>query len=409
MIRPRPRRRNPFRAIVRMAREEARDETPDETLEETSADSEPKGGIRSVQRRRRGVFLLPNLITTGALFAGFYAIVAGMNGDFSSAVLAIYAAMLLDAADGRVARLTRTESLFGAEYDSLSDMVAFGVAPALLAFSWALSELGQFGWVITFIYMACAALRLARFNTRHDNTAFTGLASPSGAAIIASLVWVLNDFRGPGEPAGIVMALLLGLVMLAIALLMVSNFRYFSPKGLMFKGRVPFVTMVAVVLIFALIFVNPPAMLLLLFGTYALSGPATHLWMRRRGRAPARRQWRGPGSWATSRPGSAGRRRPRQSSLSGGDAHSGPAGVRQTGGVGRATRASHGRGWKREREAGLFGPEPGAGPGGYGDCGGVPELVRSRRTCRDAQIRGFDQNAYPSAVHRRQRRPPRAG
>jgi CDP-diacylglycerol---serine O-phosphatidyltransferase len=265
MTKPRmPRRRNPFRAIVRMAREET--------------DAE---GV--IERRRRGVFLLPNLITTGALFAGFYAIVAGMNGDFGAAVLAIYAAMLLDAADGRVARLTRTESQFGAEYDSLSDMVAFGVAPALLAFTWALSELGQFGWVITFIYMACAALRLARFNTQHDNTSFTGVASPSGAAIVASLVWVLNDFRGPEEPAGVAMALLLALVMLTIALLMVSNFRYFSPKGLMFKGRVPFVTMVAVVLAFALILVNPPAILLLLFGVYALSGPMLYLWQRGRG------------------------------------------------------------------------------------------------------------------------------
>jgi CDP-diacylglycerol---serine O-phosphatidyltransferase len=252
---------------------------------------EESAGEGAGERRRRGVFLLPNLITTGALFAGFYAMVAGMNGDFVAAALAIYAAMLLDAADGRVARLTRTESLFGAEYDSLSDMVAFGVAPALLAFSWALSTLGQFGWVVTFIYMACAALRLARFNTQRDNTSFTGVASPSGAAIIASLVWVMNDHRIPEEPVGLGAAILLALVMLAVAMLMVSNFRYFSPKGLMFKGRVPFVTMVIVVLVFALILINPPRMLLLLFSLYALSGPALYLWERRKGDLDA-----GPGA-----------------------------------------------------------------------------------------------------------------
>jgi CDP-diacylglycerol---serine O-phosphatidyltransferase len=263
-----PKRRNPLRSLVRMAREET-------------------AGDGTERAPRRGVFLLPNLITTGALFAGFYAMVAGMNGDFVAAALAIYAAMLLDAADGRVARLTRTESLFGAEYDSLSDMVAFGVAPALLAFSWALSNLGQFGWVVTFIYMACAALRLARFNAQPDNTAFRGLASPSGAAIMASLIWVLNDYRLPEEPVGIGATVLLALVMLAVALLMVSNFRYFSPKGLMFKGRVPFVTMVVVVLVFAFVLIDPPHMLLLLFGVYALSGPALALLERRPGRIGA--------------------------------------------------------------------------------------------------------------------------
>jgi CDP-diacylglycerol---serine O-phosphatidyltransferase len=260
-----PRRRNPLRAIARMARTES-----------------SEGGALAGERRRRGIYLLPNLITTGALFAGFFAIVAGMNGDFVAAVLAIYAAMLLDSADGRVARLTRTESPFGAQLDSLSDMVAFGVAPAILAFSWALSQLGQFGWVVTFIYMACAALRLARFNTRPDNTVFTGLASPSAAVIIASLIWVLNDLRVPSEPVGLATALFLAFVMASVALLMVSNFTYFSPKTLMFKGRVPFVTLVAVVLIFALILIDPPLMLLLLFSAYALSGPGLWLWRRQR-------------------------------------------------------------------------------------------------------------------------------
>ncbi len=263
----RRRRRNPLRAIVRMAREEAASERP------LAGPFVETGGAR-----RRGVFLLPNLITTGALFAGFYAIVAGMNGDFVAASLAIYAAMLLDTADGRVARLTRTESLFGAEYDSLSDMVAFGVAPALLAFTWALSNLGQVGWVITFIFMACAALRLARFNTQRDNTSFTGLPSPSAAAIVASLIWVLNDYRIPEEPAGMLASLLVAFVVAATGLLMVSNFYYLSPKGLMFKGRVPFMTMVFVVLIFALILIDPPRVLLAVFGAYALSGPLLYFW-----------------------------------------------------------------------------------------------------------------------------------
>jgi CDP-diacylglycerol--serine O-phosphatidyltransferase len=133
--------------------------------------------------RRKGIFLLPNVITTGALFAGFYAIIAAMNGDFLPAVLAVFIAMFLDTADGRVARITMSESAFGAQYDSLSDMVAFGVAPAVVAFSWGLSSLGQFGWVATFVYMACAALRLARFNTESDSASFTGLASPSAAGL----------------------------------------------------------------------------------------------------------------------------------------------------------------------------------------------------------------------------------
>ncbi len=260
--------RNLLRALVAMAKAEG---LSDDRL----------GDGKTPRGRRRGVYLLPNLITSGALFAGFFAMVAGMNGDFVAAALAIYVAMVLDAADGRVARLTRTESAFGAQYDSLSDMVAFGVAPALLAFSWALVNLGQVGWVITFIYMACAALRLARFNTSGDNSSFTGLASPSAAAIVASLVWVLNDYRAEEEPAALLAALALGLVVLGAAILMVSNFRYFSPKGLMFKGRVPFIALVVVVLIFAVILADPPRVLLVLFGLYAVSGPAQHFWLSR--------------------------------------------------------------------------------------------------------------------------------
>jgi CDP-diacylglycerol--serine O-phosphatidyltransferase len=235
-------------------------------------------------REARGVYLLPNLITTGALFAGFFAVVQAMNGKFVNAAIAIFAAMLLDAADGRVARITRSTSAFGAEYDSLSDMVAFGVAPSLVAFTFALSELGQIGWVVTFIYMVCAALRLARFNTQpSDHAAFTGLASPSAAALVVGTVWVWVDL-GLGDLSPwreIVMAT----VTAAAGLLMVSNFKYFSPKELPLRGRVPFITLVLVVLVFSVILVDPPKVLLTGFSLYALSGPVHYLWNLRSGRA----------------------------------------------------------------------------------------------------------------------------
>ncbi len=237
--------------------------------------------------RRRGVYLLPNLITTGALFAGFYAIVAGMNGQLIAAALAIFAAMALDTADGRVARRTGTESQFGAEYDSLSDMVAFGVAPALVAFSWGLgAALGRVGWIVTFIYMACAALRLARFNVKSDVSSFTGLASPSAAAIVACSVWVWSDTFGT-EPT-VLAASCMGAVTVALGLLMVSNFEYYSPKSLHVKGRVPFVTLVLVAFVFAVLLADPPRVLLVLFSLYALSAPAKFLWVafrKRRGTA----------------------------------------------------------------------------------------------------------------------------
>jgi CDP-diacylglycerol--serine O-phosphatidyltransferase len=234
--------------------------------------------------RRRGIYLLPNLITTAALFAGFYAIVAAMNGQMIPAAAAIFVAMALDTADGRVARRTRTESQFGAEYDSLSDMVAFGVAPALVAFSWGLgAQLGRVGWAVTFIYMACAALRLARFNVKSDLRSFTGLPSPSAAAVIACSVWVWTDTFGP-EP-GLLVASGLGAITAISGLLMVSNFEYYSPKALNLKGRVPFVTLVVVALAFAVLLADPPRVLLLISGIYALTGPVKFAWraLRERG------------------------------------------------------------------------------------------------------------------------------
>ncbi len=259
------------------AKEEAKLRSVPVSGEVGEADSHPN---RSRRLRKRGIYLLPNLITTGALFAGFYAIVAGMNGNFIPAALAIFVAFALDTADGRVARLTNTESEFGAQFDSLSDMVAFGVAPALVAFSWGLSNLGQAGWVATFVYMACAALRLARFNTKGENASFTGLASPSAAAIIACTILVYMQYDG--QPPSILVASGMGVITVATGLLMVSNFTYFSPKLINFKDRVPFITLVFIVLGFSLLLVDPPTVLLTLFTLYALSGPAGWLFGRRK-------------------------------------------------------------------------------------------------------------------------------
>lgn len=230
--------------------------------------------------RRKGVYLLPNLMTTGALFAGFYAVVAAMRGDFESAPLAIFAAMVLDGLDGRIARMTNTSSKFGAEYDSLADMVSFGVAPALVMFSWALGDLGKFGWSAAFIYVACAALRLARFNTQietADKNYFTGLASPAAAAIIASTVWVCHDLGWVGEQLPLEVAILVSILTAVTGLLMIANFPYYSFKAVDFRGRVPFVAMILLILVFSLVTLNPPSMFLLAFLAYAASGPVMQL------------------------------------------------------------------------------------------------------------------------------------
>lgn len=222
--------------------------------------------------RSKGIYLLPNLFTTGALFSGFYAVVASMNGHFDKAAIAVFVAMILDGLDGRVARLTNTQSEFGAEYDSLADMVSFGVAPALVAFSWSLQSLGQAGWIAAFIYVAGAALRLARFNTQidtADKNYFTGLASPAAAAIVAGTVWVFNDNGVAGSSVTYLMAAVVGLA----GILMVSNVQYHSFKGIDFKGKVPFVAMLAVVGVFAVISIDPPIVLLGVFLIYGMSGP----------------------------------------------------------------------------------------------------------------------------------------
>jgi CDP-diacylglycerol---serine O-phosphatidyltransferase len=239
-------------------------------------------------RRPRGVYLLPNLFTTAALFAGFYAVVGAIQGRFEAAAIAIFVGMVLDGLDGRVARLTNTQSDFGAQYDSLSDMVAFGVAPALVAYEWALHGLGKIGWLAAFIYTAATALRLARFNTQvgvADKRYFQGLPSPSAAAIIAAGVWVGADHGIEGLalswPAAVLTAF--------VGLLMVSNFRYHSFKDIDVRGRVSFIAAVAVMLVFAVVFVQPPIVLFLGFFIYAISGPVLTLVRRRKRRALRRR------------------------------------------------------------------------------------------------------------------------
>ena len=239
--------------------------------------------------RRRGIYLLPNLFTTGALFSGFYAIIAGMRSDYESASIAILLAMVLDGLDGRVARLTNTSSKFGAEYDSLSDMVSFGVAPALVMFSWALGDLGKFGWSAAFVYVACAALRLARFNTQIDTADshyFTGLASPAAAGVIACTVWVAHDFGLIAADLPIELAFLMALLTATVGFFMIANFPYHSFKGVDLRGRVPFVVMFAVVLLFGLITLDPPIVLLAAFLLYALSGPVM-LFIRRKKDEPS--------------------------------------------------------------------------------------------------------------------------
>lgn len=227
------------------------------------------------RRRPKGIYVLPSLFTTASLFAGFYAIVQAMNGNFEHAPLAIYVAMLLDALDGRVARITHTESEFGFHYDSLIDMVSFGLAPALVMYEWALSGMGKLGWLAAFVYVAGAGLRLARFNTQagmtiSDKRYFRGLPSPSAAGLVAGFVWVLYAFGIPGRDISI-LALL---VTVMAGVLMVSNVRYRSFKDLDLRGRVPFVTILAVPLVFVLVFLDPPQVLFAIFLAYTLSGPA---------------------------------------------------------------------------------------------------------------------------------------
>lgn len=242
-------------------------------------------GEHDEKLRRRGIYLLPNLFTTAALFAGFYAIVAAMSGRFEASAIAIYVAMVLDGVDGRVARMTNTESAFGAEYDSLSDVISFGLAPALVLYLWSLSVFGKLGWLAAFFYAAATALRLARFNTQvgnADKRYFQGLPSPPAAGVCAGLVWVGVDYQLDGFS----FVALSFFVAIALGLLMVSNIRYRSFKEFDPRGRVPFVTVLTVVAIISFVSLDPALVLFIIFGTFAVSGPVTTLvGLRQRRRA----------------------------------------------------------------------------------------------------------------------------
>jgi CDP-diacylglycerol--serine O-phosphatidyltransferase len=230
---------------------------------------------------QRGIYLLPNLLTTAALFAGFYAVVAAMKGLFDTAAIAVFAAMLADGLDGRVARLTNTQSAFGAQYDSLSDLVAFGVAPALVLYSWSLSSLGKLGWIIAFIYVAATALRLARFNVQvSEKTNFQGIPSTLAAGFVAGMVWMFSGYDIPGQ----IIAIPVAVVTVLMAALMVSSIRYTSSKSIDFKGRVPFVTAVIVVFVIAAVALRPAEVLFAVFAIYAASGPVMTLWQVRKAR-----------------------------------------------------------------------------------------------------------------------------
>lgn len=234
--------------------------------------------VEGARVRRKGIYLLPNLLTTASLFSGFFAMVSAANGMFENAAIAIFVSMVLDGLDGRVARMTNTQSKFGEEYDSLADMVAFGVAPGLVAFFWSLNSFGQFGWAITFIYVAGAALRLARFNTQIgsvDKKYFVGLPSPSAAAVVAGLVWC---FQGV-EPEFWLKAMTV-LVVGGAGVLMVSNILYRSFKDLDLKGRVPFAAILVVVLVFVVVTLDPGTVLFAGFLVYGLSGPARALFRK---------------------------------------------------------------------------------------------------------------------------------
>jgi len=225
--------------------------------------------------KRRGIFLLPNLLTTASLFSGFFAIISAINGNFISAGMAIFAAQILDGLDGRVARLTNSESAFGAQYDSLCDVISFGLAPAIIIFLWGLDSIGQAGWIFSFLYVAAAALRLARFNTYlgSEDAYFKGLPSPIAGVMIVYFVWAMSAYGVQGEEVGKALAISSAVITGVVSLLMVVNIPYYSFKEIDMKKRVPFFSMLFVVFVFALISIDPPIVLATCAFTYILSGP----------------------------------------------------------------------------------------------------------------------------------------
>lgn len=235
-----------------------------------------------VRKRRKGIYILPNLFTLAALFGGFYAIVMAMNGRFDQAAVGVFCAMVLDSLDGRVARMTNTQSAFGEQMDSLSDMVSFGAAPALIAYVWGLTSLGRWGWIGAFVYCACAALRLARFNVNTavvDKRFFQGLPSPAAAALVAGFIYLMND--AAIDSFG-VRWITFGLMLFA-GLTMVTNLPFYSFKDLSMKRSVPFAVIVLVALGIAVINIHPPTVMFALFVMYGLSGYAVYGWRKTKG------------------------------------------------------------------------------------------------------------------------------
>lgn len=242
-----------------------------------------------VRKRRKGIYILPNLFTLAALFGGFYSIVMAMNGRFDMAAVGVFVAMVLDSLDGRVARMTNTQSAFGEQMDSLSDMVSFGAAPALIAYEWALKDLGRWGWIAAFVYCACAALRLARFNVNTgvvDKRYFQGLPSPAAAALVAGFIWLLTEAGIPGRN-GLLFNVQVPWIMFVLALYaglsMVTNAPFYSFKDLKMKKSVPFAVIVLIALAIAVINIHPPTVLFLLFVIYGFSGYGVYAWRRARG------------------------------------------------------------------------------------------------------------------------------
>ena len=233
------------------------------------------------QLRVRGIYLLPNLFTVGSMFAGFYAIVAAMKGRYEAAAIAIFVALIMDGLDGRIARLLHAQSEFGAQLDSLSDMIGFGISPVLVVYSWSLVIMGKPGWLAAFIYSACTALRLARFNVQAkkvDKSYFQGLPTPPAAALVASIVWVCSSYNVTGESIAFPMTIVVTL----LGLLKVSTIRYRSFKDVNLCNRVPFVVILSIVLILVSIAFDPPDILFILSFLYVISGPIETLWSLRR-------------------------------------------------------------------------------------------------------------------------------
>ena len=234
------------------------------------------------KKRRKGIYVLPNLFTLAALFGGFYAIVMAINGRFDLAAIGVFCAMILDSLDGRVARMTNTQSAFGEQMDSLSDMVSFGAAPALISYVWALKGLGRWGWLAAFVYCACAALRLARFNVNTavvDKRYFQGLPSPAAAALVAGLIWVATDQGVSGSS----LAWPMFVVSLYAGLTMVTNVPFYSFKDVRVKRSVPFVVIVLIAIAIALINIDPPTVLFGIFVVYGLSGYVVYFWRKTKG------------------------------------------------------------------------------------------------------------------------------